>query len=81
MNQTEWKDTFLPMELAPDYVMRPSQCNMYNVTKDTLSGFLDGTINKTGFPTVSCREVDGFVYDTSEFITTVPAEQDWYDNK
>ena len=56
--------------------MRPSQCEMYNVTSETLSGFLAGeiTINET----VSCREVNGFEYDTSEFINTVPSEQDWW---
>jgi len=79
MNRTEWKSTFLPLALAPDYVMRPSQCEMYNVTSETLSGFLAGeiTINET----VSCREVNGFEYDTSEFINTVPSEQDWVCDK
>ena len=49
---------------------------MYNVTSETLSGFLAGeiTINET----VSCSEVNGFEYDTSEFINTVPSEQDWW---
>lgn len=75
MNLTTWKETFLPLELAPDYQMRPSQCNMYAVTPDTVDAFLEGTTNTT--EVVSCRNVSGFTYDQSEFVDTVITEEDW----
>merc|ERR1719259_160472 len=76
MNLTTWQETFLPLELAPDYQMRPSQCNMYAVTLDSLDEFLEGTTRNTT-ELVSCRNVSGFTYDQSEFINTVVTEQDW----
>ena len=65
------------MELAPDYQMKPSQCNMYNVTPDILDGFLDGSIQKNTTPVVSCASVNGYTYDQSEFIDTVVTDEDW----
>jgi len=78
MNLTTWQETFLPLELAPDYQMRPSQCNMYNVTPETLTSFLDGGVEtRNATPTVSCRDVSGYTYDKTEFDNTAVSDFDW----
>ena len=65
MSLDQWKATFLPMELGPDYQPRPSQCNMYAVDNDTLPAFLSGELpgNRTDLATTTCAEHKGYTYD------------------
>ena len=63
MNLTQWKNTFLPIELARDFQMKPSMCRMYNVTNETVAEFLDPSTNVSLVPVVSCRDVNGYTYD------------------
>ena len=61
----EWKSTFLPVTLGPDYQPRPSQCSMYNVTNETLPLFLSHQLpgNQTDLAEVSCEALQGYTYD------------------
>ena len=63
----QWKETFLPMELGPDYQPRPSQCSMYKVDNETVQEFLSGTKpgNYSGLETVLCKDLLGYDYDQS----------------
>ena len=63
----QWKETFLPVEMGPDYRPRASQCNMYKVDNETVQEFLTGTLpgNRTDLETVFCKDLLGYDYDES----------------
>lgn len=65
MSLEQWKTTFLPVEIGPDFQPRPSKCFMYNVTDDNLPLFLSQELpgNNTDLPKVSCEALDGYTYD------------------
>ena len=61
----EWKMTFLPQELGPDYQMRPSQCSMFNVSKEDVPRFLSRELpgnQSSSWDKLDCRSNGGWNY-------------------
>ena len=77
MTLDQWKATFLPMALGPDYQPRPSGCVMYNVTEETLPYFLNGQMPDNMTTTVACTELDGYTYYTEDMLNTAVSDNDW----
>lgn len=62
----QWRSSFLPQELGPDYQMRPSQCSMYSVSQDNLPKFLSGELpgnDSEGLEKIQCKDAGGWSYD------------------
>ena len=73
MTLDQWKMTFLPMELGPDYKPRSSQCMMYAINENqTLNQFVTHQLpgNRTDLQTVSCEQLWGYEYD-QRFATSL----------
>lgn len=76
----DWKHTFLPQELGPDFQMRSSRCQMYNVTVDNLDMFLTGQLpgnDSEELDKLACKSLEGWSYDQSEFWDTAVTDNDW----
>ena len=62
----QWRRTFLPQELGPDFQMRSSQCQMFEVTEENLPMFMAGNLpnnQSQSLSKVACRDLKGWTYN------------------